>query len=54
MGGTESDGPDGCAGGVDGGRGIALLTGWRLFERRRFRGGWGPVLFLGWVDGGCC
>lgn len=47
MGGEKSDGQDGRAGGVDGGRGLALFTGWRVCEWGGFRGGWGAVLLLG-------
>lgn len=46
VGRAESDGEDGCAGGVDGGGGVALFTGGGLCEWRGFGGGWGAVLFL--------
>lgn len=59
MGGTESDGQDGRAGGVDGGGGVAVFTGWGICEWGGFCGRWGAVLFLGgeggrevgWMDG---
>lgn len=55
MGGEESDGQDGGAGGVDGGRGVVVFAGWGVRERGGYRGGWGAVLLLvggsGSVDG---
>lgn len=55
VGGEESDGQDGGAGGVDGGRGVVVFAGWGVRERGGYRGGWGAVLLLvggsGSVDG---
>lgn len=52
MGGEESDGQDGRAGGADGGGGVVVFGGGGVCDRGGFRGGWGAVLFLGWGDGG--
>ena len=47
MGGEESYGQDGGAGGADGGGGVALFAGGGVREWGGLRGGWGAVLFLG-------